>query len=160
MAVGFSGRAQTRACRRVNSPNRRRVFRPSGVPRLLLPHPGAGCLFSPPPPPLLVAPHSSTSTLLAFGLFLLQFATKHEWCSGDLLADEHIHQREMFSRIIGINRDRGRRTWRVHGHIVGMRRTAPNYPGIEGRQSSQLPVYRAASIANLSSSGGVWGAVL
>jgi hypothetical protein len=35
----------------------------------------------------------------------LQSATKSVWCSGDLLADEHINQREVLSRIIGINRD-------------------------------------------------------
>jgi hypothetical protein len=38
-------------------------------------------------------------------LLFLQFATKSVGCSGDLLADEHIHQREVLSRITGINRD-------------------------------------------------------
>jgi hypothetical protein len=32
-------------------------------------------------------------------------AIKSVWCSGSLLADEHIHQREVLSRIIGIDRD-------------------------------------------------------
>ena len=109
------------------------------------------------------------------------------WCSGDLLADEHINQREVLSRIIGIDGDRygglgcevgdndaglggvcgalvrtnvrtaiprdAAHSWPInvnrvfmprvvhnpnvrvsrviHGHRVRMRRTAPNFTGVE-----------------------------